>query len=68
MLEMAVNYHNDAKSETDFMSYLLYAKALILRNKHDQANEILNECLEIMGRIKLSYKDISKNVRNCKNS
>ena len=43
MLEMAVNYYNDAKSETDFMSYLLYAKALILRNKHDQANEILNE-------------------------
>lgn len=66
MLEEAENYYNEKSSDSDFMRCLLYAKALILKNRYDEVNDILNECLNIMSQRKLSFKEITKNVKNDK--
>jgi tetratricopeptide (TPR) repeat protein len=63
MLEEAKKIHLELKTEPDHYSCLLYAKALVLRNQHEEANNLLDKCIDIMSKSKISYKDVYKNFR-----
>lgn len=63
MLEEAKKIHLELKSEPDHYSTLLYAKALVLRNQHEEANNLLDKCIDLMSKSKISFKDVYRNVR-----
>ena len=61
MLEEARNLF---EVENDYQSCLLYAKTLVLKNMFNEANEILNKCLELTRKsTKVTYKELMKEIR-----